>query len=298
MVTATTVGYGDVRIASDAGKMTAFIHIFVSVSMLAALLSELGALRTQRRQELKRGRQFLGRINPDTVLSLDLNGDGVDRFEFVVGMLTRLEFVSATDVQSFCAQFDALNTSGDGVIKRRELEKYAATQQQFAASPERSAQVAKLVASVASDQEDADLVHFAVQRIQRASMIPGKTSPFRQDTLKSMSASLRRSQTTGGGDGRRSTVRRRWMSGRGRVKRASLSDPSIYSCGGPSGAELSEGSAPGGGFTECSAPASTGRPFGRIASGQGRRTSKPLEESSLPCSLPSIPSEGSDASCV
>jgi len=151
MVTATTVGYGDVAIVTDAGKMVAFCHIFCSVSMLAALLAEFDTLRTQRTRDLKRGRQFLGRLDINTILSLDTDGQGVDRFEFVVGMLTKLEYVDPQDVQGFVAQFDALDQSGDGQITRAELERYVEAQRKFAEHPERLSQVCALQRTVLKD---------------------------------------------------------------------------------------------------------------------------------------------------
>ena len=49
--------------------------------MLAALLAEFDTLREHRKRELRRGRQFLGRLNVENILLLDLDGEGVDRFE-------------------------------------------------------------------------------------------------------------------------------------------------------------------------------------------------------------------------
>jgi len=137
-VTATTVGYGDVPIRTQEGKVIATIHILLSVSLLAAMISDVDGLRQTRRNELKRGRQFLERINVENVLSLDVEGNGVDRFEFVVGMLIRMDAVDPADVQQFIAQFDALNCSagsdGDGTLTREELERYADQQSKLAAS--------------------------------------------------------------------------------------------------------------------------------------------------------------------
>ena len=132
LVTATTVGYGDTKIFSYEGRWLAFFHILTSVSGLAALLSDYDVLRERRRKELRAVRQFLGRLNVEMIMSLDIDGEGVDRFEFVVGMLTRLEYVSYEDVAGFIAQFDALDESGDGIITRVELEQYAMKEQERA----------------------------------------------------------------------------------------------------------------------------------------------------------------------
>ena len=48
LVTATTVGYGDVRIEHDAGRMWAFFHIVISVSLLAAIIADVDELSQKR----------------------------------------------------------------------------------------------------------------------------------------------------------------------------------------------------------------------------------------------------------
>ena len=104
IVTATTVGYGDVPILTQEGEALACVHILISVSLLAAMIADVDGLRQTRRSELKRGRQFLERINVENILSLDVEGNGVDKFEFVIGMLIRLEAVEPADVSQFMAQ--------------------------------------------------------------------------------------------------------------------------------------------------------------------------------------------------
>ena len=123
MVTASTVGYGDYD--RPRGN-SAFFHIFVSVSLLAAMLSDLDGLRMPRVD--CDGPAVPGRLNVDNIMSLDTDGTGVDMFEFVVGMLLKLDYVNCETVQGFVAQFQALDTSGDGILQRNELERYVALQ--------------------------------------------------------------------------------------------------------------------------------------------------------------------------
>mmetsp|Transcript_12837 Transcript_12837/g.30587 ORF Transcript_12837/g.30587 Transcript_12837/m.30587 type:complete len:144 (+) Transcript_12837:101-532(+) len=61
-------------------------------------------------------------------MSLDKDGGGIDRFEFVIGMLIRLEVVATEDVDTFLAHFSMLDESGDGTISKEELQRYAALQ--------------------------------------------------------------------------------------------------------------------------------------------------------------------------
>lgn len=53
-VTASTVGYGDVPITTPEARLFACLHIVVSVSWLAALLSSADTLRKQRESQLQR----------------------------------------------------------------------------------------------------------------------------------------------------------------------------------------------------------------------------------------------------
>ena len=52
-VTASTVGYGDVAISTPEARLFACLHIVVSVSWLAALLSSVDTLRKQRESQLQ-----------------------------------------------------------------------------------------------------------------------------------------------------------------------------------------------------------------------------------------------------
>ena len=53
--TAATVGYGDVALTTPEARLFACLHIVVSVSWLAALLSSVDTLRTKRESQLERG---------------------------------------------------------------------------------------------------------------------------------------------------------------------------------------------------------------------------------------------------
>lgn len=79
MVTATTVGYGDVTINTDGGRMWAFFHILISVSLLAALLAQFGELADQRKLLLQKLKLVKGSLDTELMMSLDKDGDGVDK---------------------------------------------------------------------------------------------------------------------------------------------------------------------------------------------------------------------------
>ncbi|KAL3925214.1 MAG: hypothetical protein SGPRY_003699 [Prymnesium sp.] len=125
-----------VRIANQSGQVAAFMHILISVSLLAAIIKDIDELRSWRREELDRANHVLGTMNVNYIMSLDQDGGGIDRFEFVTGMLVnsceedRLlhpragktvnvlsQIVSEADVNMLWAQFEAIDASGDGIIR-------------------------------------------------------------------------------------------------------------------------------------------------------------------------------------
>jgi len=88
IITATTVGYGDVSIVhSDSAKLFACLHIVVSVSWIGAVVSWIERLSSKRTSQLARANLILNPPDREQILSLDHDKKGVDELEFVVGML-------------------------------------------------------------------------------------------------------------------------------------------------------------------------------------------------------------------
>mmetsp|Transcript_23088 Transcript_23088/g.38199 ORF Transcript_23088/g.38199 Transcript_23088/m.38199 type:complete len:497 (+) Transcript_23088:223-1713(+) len=127
-ITASTVGYGDVQLTTDASRIWASIHITVSVSWLAALYSDFSRLRDKRERELARVRFLMMQLDEEVVLQLDHDDKGVDELEFVTGMLMMLgvelcgEPLTWADVLPFKAKFRKLDVSNTGRISREDLK--------------------------------------------------------------------------------------------------------------------------------------------------------------------------------
>lgn len=122
IVTASTVGYGDVGVSDNAGpKLYASAHILYSVSSLAALLNTITDLYTERRVMLRKGMLLQRQLDLDLIQSLDKDNNGLDKLEFIVGMLTKLEILQWDDVEPFLAQFDALDKDGSGRLDKNDL---------------------------------------------------------------------------------------------------------------------------------------------------------------------------------
>ena len=120
-VTATTVGYGDIGMQTQAARAWSCVNIAVSVGALGALIGKAQELFDSRRKQLQRVMLLKKKLDRNLICSLDKDGSGVDKLEFVIGMLVKLELVQWNDVEPFIAQFDMLDVDGSGRLTEEDL---------------------------------------------------------------------------------------------------------------------------------------------------------------------------------
>ena len=86
IITATTVGYGDIGVSDSRwARVYASVHILYSVSSLAALLNTVQVLYAERRIQLRKNQLLQRQLDVELIQSLDKDGNGLDKLEFVVG---------------------------------------------------------------------------------------------------------------------------------------------------------------------------------------------------------------------
>eukprot|EP00908_Phaeocystis_cordata_P021350 Transcript_3699.p2 GENE.Transcript_3699~~Transcript_3699.p2 ORF type:complete len:164 (-),score=44.54 Transcript_3699:1170-1661(-) len=113
-------------------RLFACLHIVVSVSWLAALVSDVDSLRGIRKSQLQRAELILSPPNREQIMGLDKDGKGVDRVEFVVGMMMILgvelcgQPLAWDDVRPFLLQFDMFDVSKTERLSTQDLEEYVA----------------------------------------------------------------------------------------------------------------------------------------------------------------------------
>lgn len=133
LVTATTVGYGDISITTDSGKLWATFHIIISVSLLGDLIATLDELRDERRAVLAKVAQLTRKLDSQLLADLmqtaiDLrpnlarDGEGVTELEFVLGMLIKLEIVEWGKVRPFIQKFRSFDYDGTGRLGQNDLD--------------------------------------------------------------------------------------------------------------------------------------------------------------------------------
>jgi len=135
MVTATTVGYGDVYNGTQAGRLWSCFHIMLSVAMLGELISTFDELAKKRAATLARIQQ-LGRKLDKELLDQLLNrakamrplvirdGKGLTELEFVLAMLVELHVVEWEMVRPFILQFRTLDVNGDARLGHDDLDMF------------------------------------------------------------------------------------------------------------------------------------------------------------------------------
>jgi len=128
-ITSTTVGYGDMSIATQGGKLWATIHIFLAVVWLLTILNRIVTLQNQRKRQLQQKEMMEKSLNVELIKSLDKDGGGVDKLEFVAQMLITLgaelcgTALQWSDVEPFIAKFDALDVDKSGRLTATDLER-------------------------------------------------------------------------------------------------------------------------------------------------------------------------------
>ncbi|KAJ8610821.1 hypothetical protein CTAYLR_006459 [Chrysophaeum taylorii] len=122
IATVTTVGYGDLSFHHKT-EAHLFLIFFIPLSVVAvgAALTNLSNAHADAAQERKE-RALLAKFDMDMIRSLDTNGDGVDRNEYILGMLQAMELVSNEKIKLYSDQFDEYDADGSGLLDADDLD--------------------------------------------------------------------------------------------------------------------------------------------------------------------------------
>ena len=91
--TAPHVSERNVGVSTQEARGFACVHMLLSVAMVGVLISDIDDVRAARRASFKQLNLLKKKLDRELILSLDQDGGGVDKMEFVVGMLTRHDLV-------------------------------------------------------------------------------------------------------------------------------------------------------------------------------------------------------------
>jgi hypothetical protein len=116
IITATTIGYGDLLITSDLGRRWSGIHMLLSTCFLATIINFLHTLPVHFKIEK------LANMKPDEQMlrSLSSNGTTVTETEYLVGMLKKADLIDSRALDLLIRHFRDLDNTGAGEILVQE----------------------------------------------------------------------------------------------------------------------------------------------------------------------------------
>jgi hypothetical protein len=137
ILTATTVGYGDVNNVTEGGRLWSCFHILISVAMLGEVISTIDNLRRQRQITLERNHMFTTRLTTKMLDGLhnhvaafrpestkkdeEARPSGLTELEFALCMMLELGVVKAADVTPFIKQFRLLDADGNAYLEHSDI---------------------------------------------------------------------------------------------------------------------------------------------------------------------------------
>uniref|UniRef100_A0A7S1U1M1 Potassium channel domain-containing protein n=1 Tax=Phaeomonas parva TaxID=124430 RepID=A0A7S1U1M1_9STRA len=93
-ITSLTIGYGDQNLTSESSRIFSIFFVMGMVTLMTVLMGNLSGASYRLKVERKRAMLLETSLTPEVIDALDRDGDGVDRFEFVFGMLKLLDIVT------------------------------------------------------------------------------------------------------------------------------------------------------------------------------------------------------------
>lgn len=132
LVTVTTVGYGDVYIATQWGRIFASMHMVLGVVLFAELISTIGTVRSERALALQRLAAVRMELTPalmdqlnavaQQLRPLDEDPGELSELEFVIAMLMKLGLVDTPTLLPFLKQFRKLDVDTSGTLSAKDVE--------------------------------------------------------------------------------------------------------------------------------------------------------------------------------
>lgn len=125
VVSMSTVGYGDIYPKPGGwARLLGAVFILFGTLMLVRLFDIIGSYMIWKRNFEKKTKD-LGKCltRSSEFFEFDINDDGVvSKYEFLRGMLQKLDLVETDRIDEIMAIFNATDTNGDGVVDEQELK--------------------------------------------------------------------------------------------------------------------------------------------------------------------------------
>ena len=134
IMTSTTIGLGDIAPQTQGGRTYGILHMILSVVLFGSILRTILNALDRRVASAKKAEMLKRQLDRDLITKLDRDGDGVDKAEFVLGMLEALDVLKKSDYEPFLKQFHEFDVSGDGRLSFEDLQSIAQANREKAAA--------------------------------------------------------------------------------------------------------------------------------------------------------------------
>lgn len=126
LITASTVGYGDIAPQSDTGRFLAILFIPVAVGIMGTFLEKVANLIIDYRREQYTQELHNKPLTLEQIRILDTDGDGeVSMMEFMEFMLVAMNQVDQSLLDQLKEHFQRLDVDGSGTINKADLAQMA-----------------------------------------------------------------------------------------------------------------------------------------------------------------------------
>ena len=123
IVTSASVGYGDIIIYEDSSMVFAIFYILTSVVLVTSSIGSFAGLSLQYRAAEKRKKLAMRKLDFEMLNSMDKNGDGISRIEFLSYILVRtLDIDMESDIDPWLRRFDELDADGSGFLTKEDID--------------------------------------------------------------------------------------------------------------------------------------------------------------------------------
>ena len=122
VVTITTVGYGDLAVDTEHAKIFLIFYIPIAVCVVAGALGSIAAIDIERAADEKKMANLTRKLDFNMIREMDKNGDGVDKLEFLIGMLVQSGVCDQEeDIDPWLKRFDELDKDGSGMLDEEDI---------------------------------------------------------------------------------------------------------------------------------------------------------------------------------